>query len=55
MLRLLVSLLLNLVFGNPDRVAQDRRPWPTWVVVVLLLLLLGAVLALFVYPAFRSP
>ncbi len=46
--RLLITWLLNLVFGNPDRVQQDRTTWPTWMVVLLMLMLVGGGVGAFV-------
>jgi hypothetical protein len=44
--RLLIELILNSIFGNPDEVQRDRTPWPTWLVFVLLACLIaGVVLA----------
>jgi hypothetical protein len=40
---LLFRLLLRLIFGDPDSVQRDETQWPTWV-VVLIVLVIGAAL-----------
>ncbi len=44
MIRILLRLLFWWLLGDPDKVQQDETTWPTWLVALLILLLIGALI-----------
>jgi hypothetical protein len=49
LIRFISRLFLNSILGDPDAIEQDSKPWPTWLVVTLMLLVIGACVGVYFF------